>query len=86
MISSHPGLQDASLSEAVVVKSLRQYAPDGFDFRMILASGPKHGPPGGYEIRRRDWEEVVSFFPTYSRDSWQAKIVYVVSGDYSIKS
>ncbi|KZV66859.1 hypothetical protein PENSPDRAFT_636475 [Peniophora sp. CONT] len=77
VISSHSALQDPSLSEAVVVKSLRQYAPDGYDIRMILATGVKHGPPGGYEIRRRDWDKVVSSFSSYSRNAWQAKALYV---------
>ena len=80
MISSYPALQDTSPSEALVVKSLRQYVPDRYDIRMILATGPKNGPPGGYEIRRRDWESVVSSFSTFSRASWQAKTLYVVSG------
>ena len=58
--SSYSAFQDPSLSEAIVVKSLRQYAPDVYDVRMIIANGPKSGPPGGYEIRRRDWENVIS--------------------------
>jgi len=75
----------ASLTEAVIVKSLRAHAKDTFDIRMIVVDKTRsrrghHGyaPAGGYEVRRKGWAEVTQRFPTFTAEYWDAQTIYIV--------
>lgn len=77
-------------TEATIIKSLRTHANDRFDVRMILAGvasrSAKHGrlDTGGYEVRRKDWQEVVQHMKdgTFTRTHWQKRTIYIVNMVY----
>ena len=75
----------ASLTEATIAKSLRAHATDTFDIQMIVIdkTRPRRGrhgyaPAGGYEVRRKDWAEVIQRFPTFSPEYWDTRTIYIV--------
>ena len=75
----------ASLTETVIVKSLRAHATDTFDIQMIVVdkTRPRRGrysyaPAGGYEVRRKDWVEVTRRFPNFSPEYWDTRTIYIV--------
>jgi hypothetical protein len=78
LFSASPALAEIALSEAAVIKAVRMRAPDAYDVRMVLASSSKP-IGGGYELRRRDWQTVVTSFASFDRPYWQARMIYLVS-------
>ncbi|KAI0029258.1 hypothetical protein K488DRAFT_56744 [Vararia minispora EC-137] len=75
-LHSSPVLAEITFSEAALVKSIRTHAPDAYDVRMVLASSSKSAG-GGYEIRRHDWQSAVARFPTFDRQYWHARTIYL---------
>ncbi|KAI0265883.1 hypothetical protein BC834DRAFT_824367 [Gloeopeniophorella convolvens] len=78
-----------SLTETAVIKSLRTHAKDDFDVRMIVvdkARSGRYAPPGGYEVRRRDWADVTERFSTFSPEYWEARTVYIENIPFSHRS
>lgn len=75
-------------SEASIIKSLRTYANDQFDVRMVIAGSASNSraarygkqESGGYEVRRKDWQEVVQRMKdgSFSRSHWQRNTIYMV--------
>ncbi|KAI0065850.1 hypothetical protein BV25DRAFT_1913284 [Artomyces pyxidatus] len=81
---------DMDFSEAGIVKALRTHARDLFDIRMIVVntarSSRHHGAEGGYEIRRKDWEDVVRRFAIFDQPYWQSRMVYIENIPVSFRS
>ena len=74
-----------SLTEATIVKSLRAHATDTFDIQMIVVdkTRPRRGrhgyaSAGGYEVRRKDWAEVIQRFSTFTPEYWDTRTIYIV--------
>ena len=74
-----------SLTEATIVKSLRAHASNVFDIRMIVVGSTRslrgrrgYTPAGGYEVRRKDWADVVQRFATFTSEYWDARTIYIV--------
>ncbi|TFY52511.1 hypothetical protein EVG20_g10519 [Dentipellis fragilis] len=65
-------------NEVALVKALRTHFPDVFETRMIVVTAARPGwNPGGYEIRRKDWEAVVDRFSSFDRKHWQLQTIYI---------
>ncbi|KAI0246534.1 hypothetical protein BJV78DRAFT_1253749 [Lactifluus subvellereus] len=80
-------LEDATLTEASLVKSLRTHARDSFDVRMIVVDKTRRASNvGGYEVRRKDWAEITQRFPTFSPEYWDARTIYIENIPLSFRS
>ncbi|CAL1700024.1 unnamed protein product [Somion occarium] len=75
------------LTEATLVKTIRTHAADTFDVRMLMENPSRAGwygkdishetSKGGFEVRRKDWREVLSCARNRSRRDWEGLTVYV---------
>ncbi|KAH9056352.1 hypothetical protein EDB87DRAFT_1237548 [Lactarius vividus] len=70
-------------TEASLIKCLSR---DSFDSRMILVDKTRPRLAGGYEVRRKDWAEVIHRFPTFSPEYWDARTVYIENIPHSFRS
>ncbi|KAI0785642.1 hypothetical protein C8Q75DRAFT_775798 [Abortiporus biennis] len=75
-------------SEADLVKAIRSHLNDVFEVRMLVTSpsrsvwyGKQHASAkdsmGGYELRWKDWEDVLKKTRSGSRNDWEERILYV---------
>lgn len=80
---------DTRPPEAMLVKAIRTHASDTFEVRMMMASPSRaiwHGKEGaaqsssagGFEVRLKDWEEVLRRAGDRTRGTWDTLTVYVV--------
>ncbi|EIW76247.1 hypothetical protein CONPUDRAFT_76635 [Coniophora puteana RWD-64-598 SS2] len=84
-------LRDAlteDISEAMIIKALRQHAAESIEVRMRMVALPTASwnsytrraerEAGGYEVRRTDWKELRdASWSRLSHSEWDARIVYI---------
>ncbi|KZT29467.1 hypothetical protein NEOLEDRAFT_1175152 [Neolentinus lepideus HHB14362 ss-1] len=78
----------SSTSEAILAKAIRTHTSDTLEVRMVVSEPAKGNwykrgisnvkdVGGGYEVRRKDWENAVNLAGTMTKDVWDGLTVYV---------
>lgn len=82
----------SSPSETTLVKAIRAHASDIFEVRMLVSSPSRgvwygrnmsqHAAIGGYEVRLKDWRNILDRAGSWTRQEWEARTIYLVRQKY----
>ncbi|KAK7676140.1 hypothetical protein QCA50_014923 [Cerrena zonata] len=80
--SSYFSTLENTTAEVLLVKSIRTHAPSVFDVRMQTSQSSRHTQHkqtafGGFEIRRKDWQNVLKRSNEQTKQGWEGITVYM---------